>query len=158
VFAALAEACRALERDDVRITYIDRPTVALRRLAHLFELLFMADISAVLGDTGFREAITRLSHLSDAAPLADVHRRALQLSRREWLALRRDPLKAQRAWGEVFEEVDVVLTPTVITRRSLTTTASRSSFARSMSTASLGGTGRISRTGARRSVSASSPP
>lgn len=79
MFAALAEACRALERDDVRITYIDRPTVALRRLAHLFELLFMADISAVLGDTGFREAITRLSHLSDAAPLADVHRRALQL-------------------------------------------------------------------------------
>lgn len=113
--AVLEEACTALQQDGVELTYGTPPRLVRQHLADLFELLFMADLSIGLGDDAFTEAVDGLRALSGEAPLAEMHLRALQLSHREWLALQRDRLQVQRCWSELFEGVDVVLTPSVIT-------------------------------------------
>ncbi|MGW2979543.1 amidase family protein [Streptomyces humidus] len=111
----LHTACRALEADGARVTYGVLPPGGLDRLEELFELLFMADVGGGAGDAGFQELRGAMRLLRTESPMAGLHHRALGLTHREWLALHRERLMLLRAWQGLFDDHDVVVTPTVLT-------------------------------------------
>lgn len=111
----LHTACRSLADDGARVTYGVLPPGGLDRLGELFELLFMADVGGGTGDAGFEELRRAMGRLRTESPMAELHDRALRLTHREWLSLHRQRLILRRRWRELFENYDVVVTPTVMT-------------------------------------------
>ncbi|MFG2030174.1 amidase family protein [Streptomyces sp. NPDC048825] len=111
----LHTACRALEGDGAQVTYGVLPPGGLDQLGELFELLFMADVGGGAGDAGFEELRRGMRQLRTESPMAELHHRALGLTHREWLSLHRRRLVLLQGWRELFDDYDVVVTPTVMT-------------------------------------------
>ena len=113
--AVLEEACVALERDGAVVVRAPRPPADLGELEELFETMFMADLAGNLDDASFRELTSGLDMLRAHSPMSEFHHRSTRLTHREWLALERRRRMLAMEWSEIFDDYDVVLTPTVLT-------------------------------------------
>ncbi|MPY59523.1 amidase family protein [Streptomyces spongiae] len=111
----LHAACRSLEADGARVTHGVRPPGSLDQLEELFEILFMADVGGGVGEAGFGELSRGMRQLRTESAMAELHYRALGLTHREWLSLHRQRLILVQRWQELFDQYDVVVTPTVMT-------------------------------------------
>jgi amidase len=109
----LDHAVDALEARGARVTRDVSPPGGLDVLEELFELLFMADVGGGANDVGFAELDAAFDRLRLESPMAAWHHRALGLSHREWLSIQRRGLLLGEEWRRLFDDYDVVLTPTV---------------------------------------------
>ena len=113
--AVLEQACIALQNDGAVVVRAQNPPADLAMLEELFETMFMADLSGGLDDASFGELVAGLDMLRASSPMSELHHRSTSLTHREWLALERQRRTLAMEWHEIFDDYDVVLTPTVLT-------------------------------------------
>ena len=113
--AVLEEACTALERDGAVVVRAQRPPADLGALEELFETMFMADLAGNLDEASFEEVASGLDLMRASSQMSELHHLSTRLSHREWLALERRRRMFAMEWHAIFDDYDVVLTPTVLT-------------------------------------------